>query len=88
MNQQQAGDGERDDSLWVVVLKAEGEGPPTGRRIARLLKSAGRAHGLKCIAYGGAELLAGEQLQEQAAAPAGLPDGGEGLYDSTTERGG
>jgi hypothetical protein len=33
----------------LLILKAEGEGPPLPIRLRRLLKSALRGHGLRCV---------------------------------------
>lgn len=44
--------------VWVLVLQAEdAEAQDVGRLVARLMKTLGRTHGLKCLAYGGRELL-------------------------------
>jgi hypothetical protein len=38
-----------DPPVWCIVLIPHGEGPPAGRRVARLLKAALRAYGLRCV---------------------------------------
>lgn len=38
-----------DRTVYLVALRAEGEGPPTPIRLRHLLKSALRAWGLRCV---------------------------------------
>jgi hypothetical protein len=38
--------------VWSLNFRAEGDGPPLAIRIRRLLKSALRAYGLRCVDFG------------------------------------